>query len=90
MSNRHKRPKRLTRPDLFVIDADKINGTLMGCAHNIDPSSPHHHAVMRIHEALLTAVREITGEEVPWVRPTPSSWGPPGFIDRSGPQKADP
>ena len=78
MSNRHKRPKRLLRPDLFVLDAERITKTLMNYAHNIDPSSPHHQAVMRVHVALLEAVREITGAEVPWVMPTPASWGPKG------------
>lgn len=75
MSNRHKRPKRLTRPDLFVIDAEKINGTLMRYAHGIDPSSPHHHAVMAIHKALMTAVVEITGREAPWIYKSTTGMG---------------
>jgi hypothetical protein len=76
MSSRHKRPEHLSRPDLFVIDAERITKTLMNYAHNIDPASPHHHAVMRVHAALLAAVREITGAEAPWMVPTPASWGP--------------
>ena len=86
MSNRHKRPKRLVRTDLFVQDAQAINKTLMNYAHAIDPASPHHRAVIAVHEALLAAVREITGEEVPWIyrsttgpaKPKPSD-GPPNW-----------
>ena len=29
MSSRHKRPEHLSRPDLFVIDAERITKTLM-------------------------------------------------------------
>lgn len=67
MSNRHKRPKRLIRTDLFVIDAEAINAKLMHYAHGIDSKAPDHQAVMRIHHALMTAVRDITGQEAPWI-----------------------
>lgn len=75
---RRKQPKRIVLVDQFVEDATKIHDTLMRYVGSLDYGCPHAKLLRAVHEPLLKAIREITGDELPWVKPTPASWGPPG------------
>jgi hypothetical protein len=42
----------------------------------LDAGCEHAKLLQAVHEALLKAIREISGDELPRVKPTPASRGP--------------
>lgn len=75
---RFKQSKRIVFVEDFVEDATKIHKTLMKYAGQIDAGCAHAKLLQAVHEPLLKAIREVSGKEVPWMTPTPASWGPGG------------
>jgi hypothetical protein len=79
MGSHRRKPGRLVRTDLFLADAERINKLLCRYIGEIRVTSPHHAALERVHAELIAAVREITGEDAPWIHR--SSTGPAGWLD---------
>ncbi|MER8552741.1 hypothetical protein NKH37_11265 [Mesorhizobium sp. M1217] len=65
---RHKKSKQLSPAEIerFVNDAERLHKTLVRPL--ISPSSDHYRASVKLNQALLKAVEEVTGKPAPFVR----------------------
>jgi hypothetical protein len=78
MSSRRKRPKRLLEDDVasFVADATAMHETVLSYQDKVRVGCDHYDALWKLHDAILTALRDITGEDVPpWAKTTPGFSG---------------
>lgn len=74
MIQRHKRRKALTdfERERFAGEAGEMHRKLMSFTLALSPLSDDYKAISRFHDALLQAIRDVTGEEPEWTR-TPRS-----------------
>jgi hypothetical protein len=67
-----KKPARIVDLNSFVADATALHRTITKYSHGLRPGCDHARALDDLHEALLKAIRDITGDEVPWAKTPPA------------------
>ena len=74
MVRRHRRRKALfdIERERFARETSEMHSKLLAYTFVLSPLSDQYKAVNRLHDALLHAIREVTGEEPEWMR-TPKS-----------------
>ena len=77
MVRRHKRRKSLTETERarFVQEATEAHRRLHAYMNVLSPLCEDYRAVMRLSDALIEAIREVTGDEPEWCKVQPS-WYP--------------
>jgi len=75
MVRRHRRRKALygIERERFAREAGEMHNRLMAYTLALSPLSDDYRAIQRFHDALMQAIRDVTGEAPEWTRT------PPGF-----------
>jgi integrase len=65
---RYKHPKQLSQAEIerFLADAERLHKTILRPL--ISPQCEHYRALQALHEALLKTVKDITGNDAPFIR----------------------
>jgi hypothetical protein len=67
MSGHRKKPNRIAHTERFLADAEAIHSIIIGDSGGLRVSCDHYRAMQRLHEALLQAIIDVTGNEAPWI-----------------------
>jgi uncharacterized caspase-like protein len=67
MSSRRKKPDRIVDLDRFVADAEQIHKILISYTGRLYVASAHFRAIEAVHAELIKAIKEVTGDNPPWV-----------------------
>lgn len=70
---RHRRRKALSEFEINDLEriAARLHADLAPLLIALSPLSPQYQAIQRLHQAMLDAVKEVTGEEAGWCRVGP-------------------
>lgn len=73
---RHKRHAALwpTEHAQFLVVARSLHIELMALQRMLKPQGDHYRAIGKLHGALIVSIREVTGQDPPWMT-TPASGG---------------
>lgn len=71
---RNKRRDRMWAEEraAFVKKATDLHQEIAWTSSRLTYGGPDHAAIQRLHEAIIAAIREVTGEDPPWMQPTPA------------------
>ena len=72
--SRRKKPDRIVDLARFSADAEQMNDILLRYTGSLYVRSPHYRALENVHAELIKAIKEVTGENAPWIHQ--SSTGP--------------
>ena len=75
---RHKRHGELwpSERQRFLRASTHLHNDLMELQRILKPQCDQSRAIGRLHAALLISIREVTGEDPPWMKTHPSAGGP--------------
>jgi hypothetical protein len=72
--SRRKKPDQVIDLARFVAEVEQINKILVRYTGGLRIRSPHWQAMENLHAELIKAIKEVTGENAPWM--SRSSTGP--------------
>ena len=74
---RHKRQPKLSkvRTEQFLEAATQFHLSLMECHFALRTNSDQYRSLSELHEALLGAIRDVTGDDPPWCKCGPGLHG---------------
>jgi len=76
---RHKRLREIVDIAGFVTEATAMHEILIGYLRKLETNGIHYRSLSDLHDALLKAIRDVTGEEVPWMRTPPDKMPAPSW-----------
>ena len=79
---RHKRLREIVDVPGFVAEATAMHETIIGYLRKLETNGVHYRSLSDLHDALLKAIRDVTGEEVPWMRTPPDKMPAPSWRAR--------
>jgi hypothetical protein len=80
--SRHKRLREIVDIPRFVVEATAMHETVISYLRKLETNGLHYRTLSDLHDALLKAIRDVTGEEVPWMRTPPDNLPAPSWRAR--------